>query len=117
MTTPRVKDRTAGPMFIDSFSVGLDEIPRRQLTVERVLEVLAKKGRFSTFEASAHPAIARLMTDLMASDLLEKYVPESYRGKLEPEGTRGPDQDTYPWIYVRLTPASRAALQASEKSK
>lgn len=114
MTTPRVKDRTAGPMFIDSFSAGLDEIPRSKLTKDRVLQVLNRTGRFSVFEASAYPKIARLMTDIMASDLVERYVPASYRGKLEPEGTRGPDQDTFPWTYVRLTAAGRAALQASE---
>lgn len=90
-------------MFIDCFSVGLDEIPRKEVTPERVLAILHKKGRFSVWEASAHPTIARLMTALMRGPYVKSYVPESYKGKLEPEGTYGPDQDTYPWTYVRLT--------------
>jgi hypothetical protein len=91
-------------MHIDIFSVGLDEIPRKQVTTERILAILHREGRFSCFEASDNPVIARAMTAIMHSNLVQKYVPERYRGKIEPEGTRGPDQDTYPWTYVRLTP-------------
>lgn len=98
-------------MFVDSFSVGLDEIPPKELTIERILQVLDQKGRFSTFEASAHPKIAGMMTHIMHSDLVESYTPDAYKSKPEPGGARAPDRDTYPWTYVRLTPAGRERLK------
>jgi hypothetical protein len=99
-----------GVCFIDTFSVGLDEIPLKEITTERILSILSKTGRFSIFEVTANPTIARAMTGLMKSHLVEKYTPESYFGKLEPAGMRGHDRDTYPWTYVRLTEAGRKAL-------
>ena len=97
-------------MFVDSFSVGLDELPRRQITVERVLAILHERGRFSCFEASANPKIAAVMTALLKSDLIKSYLPEPYKGKPEPGGARAPDRDTYPWTFVRLTPAGHSFL-------
>jgi len=97
--------------FIDTFSVGLDEMPRRdQRNPLKVLAVMEKAGRFSTFEASANQTIARTVTDLMRGPWVESYVPDSYKGKPEIGGTVGPDQDTYPWTYVRITDAGYAAL-------
>ncbi|RUV37462.1 hypothetical protein [Mesorhizobium sp. M7A.F.Ca.MR.148.00.0.0] len=87
--------------FVDVWSVGHDEIPRKQFTPERI----QREGRFSSFEASANPVIAKAITALLdkKNGLLETYLPESHKGKLEPEGTRGPAFSGYPWTYVRLT--------------
>jgi hypothetical protein len=99
--------------FIDAWSVGLDEIPRKEITPE-ILSILQREGRFSSFEASANPAIARAMTALLdrKNGLLETYLPESHKGKLEPEGTRGPAFSGYPWTYVRLTEAGLRVIGA-----
>ena len=99
-------------VFIDSFSVGIDELSRKDASNELlVLGIISKAGRFSCFEASDNPTIAATMTRLMHGPLVEKYLPESYKGQMEPGGdARAPDSDTYPWTYVRLTPAGRAAL-------
>lgn len=100
--------------FIDAWSVGLDEIPRKQITTERILSILQREGRFSTFEASENPAIARAMTAVLdnRNGLVETYLPESHKGKLEPEGTRGPAFSGYPWTYVRLTKAGLRVIGA-----
>lgn len=68
--------------FIDAWSVGLDDIPRKQITPERILTILQREGRFSSFEASANPAIARAMTTLLDKKygLLETYLPRATRG-------------------------------------
>ncbi|WP_280940195.1 hypothetical protein [Mesorhizobium sp. WSM1293] len=39
--------------FIDAWSVGLDEIPRKKITTERILSILQREGRFSSFERPA----------------------------------------------------------------
>jgi hypothetical protein len=100
--------------YLDVFSVGLDEIPRKQIATERILSILHREGRFSTFEASANPAIARAMTAVLdkKNGLIQTYLPESHKGKLEPEGTRGPGFDGYPWTYVRLTEAGLRIIGA-----
>jgi hypothetical protein len=100
--------------YLDVFSVGLDEIPRKQITTERILTILQREGRFSSFEASDNPAIARAMTAVLdkKNGLIEQYLPESHKGKLEPEGTRGPDFNGYPWTYVRLTEAGLRVIGA-----
>lgn len=100
--------------FIDVWSVGLDEIPRKQITTERILTILQREGRFSSFEASANPVIARAMTAILkeSAGLVEIYLPRSHKGKLEPEGTRGPDFNGYPWTYVRLTEAGLRVIGA-----
>lgn len=100
--------------FIDTWSVGLDEIPRKQITTERILTILHREGRFSSFEASDNPAIAGAMTAVLKkkNGLVETYLPESHKGKLEPEGTRGPDFNGYPWTYVRLTEAGLRVISA-----
>lgn len=98
------------PTFIDSFSVGLDDLPRKEITEVNVLRILNEQGRFSTFEASANDTIARFMTRLMKGSLVESYVPDRYKAKPEPGGAVGYDQDTYPWTYVRLTPAGKKLI-------
>jgi hypothetical protein len=102
-------------MFVDRFSAGLDEMKRKdQRDPLKVLTVLARTGRFSCFEASENADIAKTMTALMRGPLIESYVPDSYRGKPEPGGAVAPDQSTYPWTFVRLTEAGKAALAHTE---
>lgn len=102
-------------IFIDNFSTGLDDMKRSdQRDMMKVFAVVAREGKFSTFEASANNTIAGTMTALMRSGLLESYTPESYKAKPEPGGAKGPDQDTYPWTFVRLTDAGRKALGKTE---
>jgi hypothetical protein len=110
-------DRAGDFCFIDSFSVGLDEIPRKEITTERILMILHKQGRFSCFEASANQKIAHAVTDIMHSNLVERYLPDRFKGKPEIGGTTSPDRDTYPWTYVRLTDAGLRMLGAAPARK
>lgn len=58
------------PVFIDSFSVGLDDLTKKdQANDEAILRVLRKTKRFSCFEASANPTIASTMTRLCKTRL------------------------------------------------
>ncbi|RUW81516.1 MAG: hypothetical protein E5V52_04450 [Mesorhizobium sp.] len=68
--------------FIDCWSVGLDEIPRKLITPERILTILQREGRFSNFEATANQVIARAITSIVDSNLVETYRPG------EPQGER-----------------------------
>ena len=97
--------------FIDVWSVGLDEIPRKEITVERILTILHREGRFSSFEASANPAIAKAMTAILKSPLIEIYLPDRFKGKWEIDSMT-PDKNTYPWTYVRLTQEGLKAIGA-----
>lgn len=99
-------------MFVDRFSAGLDDMPRKdQRSQIKVLRVLARTGKFSCFEASENQVIAGTVTALMHGPWIERYVPDSYKGKPEPGGAVAPDQDTYPWTFVRLTDAGREVLR------
>ena len=89
-------------MFIDSFSSGIDELTGKRRTKENVLRILHTKGRFSCFEASANDWTARTVTALLKGPLVETYTPDEYKGQTEVDSV-GPDRDTYPWTYVRLT--------------
>lgn len=52
-------------VYIDCFSVGIDEVPRRAKDYEaQVIDILRRQKRFSVFEATAHTKIATLMTRL-----------------------------------------------------
>ncbi|MDG4853886.1 MULTISPECIES: hypothetical protein [unclassified Mesorhizobium] len=73
--------------FIDCWSVGLDDIPRKQITPERILTILQREGRFSNFEATANQVIARAITAIVNSNLVETYRPASLKGS---DGTLGP---------------------------
>lgn len=69
-----------------SFSSGLDSMKRRdQKYPERVLRVLREVKCFSVFEATENATIAKTMTYLVSSGLIE----------VEPLG--------YPWANVKLT--------------
>jgi len=96
-------------MFIDSFSVGLDDLKGSDMTVANVLRILDREGRFSCFEASANPRIAAMMTNILRGPYVEEHTPDRYKGKIEPDG-RGPDCDTYPWTYVKITDTGRVAM-------
>lgn len=57
--------------FVDCFSVGLDELPRRkQRSVAEVLRVLHVAGEYSIFEATANQDIARTMDEIVACKLI-----------------------------------------------
>lgn len=86
-------------MHIDCFSIGLDEIPHKEVTTDRILSILHKKGRFSIFEATANQTIARAMTAVVHGHLVEIDT----------------DLCAYPWTYVRLTPAGLSAIGVRPK--
>ena len=70
--------------FIDSFTSGLEELPRRkQRDPDAVLAVLRAAKRFSVFEATANSTIARMMEELQRL------------GRISTDNSCG-----YPWINV-----------------
>jgi len=72
-------------LHVCSFSVGIDEVPKRAVDYEsQVVSILKEKKRFSAFEASDHPKIAKLMTRLCAEG-----------GRVETDNSTG-----YPWTRV-----------------
>lgn len=75
--------------WIDTFSAGLDELPRRkQRSVAEVLKVLYATGEYSIFEATANKDIARTMDEIVARKLIT--TDNSYG---------------YPWTRCKLTAA------------
>lgn len=59
-------------MFIDCFSVGIDDLPKKkQRSTVEVLRVLQKHGRFSCFEASANDVIASTMRNICHGGYVE----------------------------------------------
>lgn len=80
-----------------SFSGGIAEMPARdQADPQRVLQVLHRCPRFSAFDATERPAIARSLDSLKHQGLLVYPQP----------------QPGYPWCFVELTAAGLAALPA-----
>lgn len=103
-------------MFIDSFSIGIDDLPKDKAADRHlVLKMITDAGRYSCFEASANDTIADTMTALMKSDLVESYIPDHFKNRRDESGLRKPVYDTYPWTYVRLTDAGKAALGQKQK--
>ena len=83
-------------VHIDSFSVGIDELKKKdQANHLVVLKMITDAGRFSCFEASDNPTIARTMTRLCSGPLMETDIQ-----------TCG-----YPWTLVKLTDEGRKALK------
>ena len=77
-----------GRVFIDRFSAGLDEMPKKdQGSIYEVLKRLAQMTRFSTFEASENNRIAKTITNIVQ------------RGYIECTG------GSYPWTEFKLTEA------------
>lgn len=82
-----------GTVHICSFSTGIDEMRRAdQRDPAKVLAVLKTNPRFSTFEASANPGIARTMTLLFE------------RGLVKDVG------GNFPWTDVEILPAGEKVL-------
>lgn len=76
-----------------SFSVGLDELPRRkQRDPKEVLRVLHRAGRFSVFEATDNQTIARMMSRLERDGLIECELL------------------TFPWTACRITDRAHAMI-------
>lgn len=81
-------------VHVCSFSVGLDELPRKRRNRVEVLRVLKETGRFSEFE------VTRWLGPILDAIFREKLV--------ERVGDAG-----YPWTNVRLTEAGEALLKAT----
>lgn len=88
-------------VHVCQFSAGLDELTRREQRVPAlVLRRLATMTRFSVFEASDNPVIARTMTLLCQ------------------EGFIRTDHSTpYPWVEFVLTDKGRELLAAHGEVK
>lgn len=79
-------------IIICSFTVGIDELPRRKQRSEvEVLKVLAEARRFSVFDATANPTIARTMDRIQG-----RYFTV----------TGG----EFPWLEIELTDAGKKLL-------
>lgn len=86
----------SGAIFIDNFSSGLDELPRKQQgSAEAVLRVLHQRKRFSVFEVTANDIIARTVTRVIK----QRYVREL--------------GGAFPWTNVELTEAGLALIGAT----
>lgn len=82
------------PVFVDTFSVGLYELPRRkQRDTVAVLRVLDREKRFSVFEATANQDIARTMDRIVRDGLI---TTDTSCG--------------FPWTKCKLTEKGRAML-------
>lgn len=85
-----------GTTIVCSFSVGIDELPRKvQRDAVAVARVIAKHGRFSVFEATANQTIARTVDRIWQAGWFEETDPPA----------------AYPWTRVRLTEAGKRALE------
>lgn len=83
-----------GRIYIDCFTSGLEDLKRsEQKQLGKVLTVLQKKMRFSVFEATDNPIIAKTMTKIMQ----EGYVKDLGGG--------------YPWTNVEITEKGLKAIQ------
>jgi len=82
--------------YLCSFSVGLDELPRKKRTRENVLRLLLDRGRFSVFEATSNAWIAETMDSLIREKLIEV------------DNSPG-----FPWSNVRITAAGRKDIEAT----
>jgi hypothetical protein len=84
-----------GGIHICCFSTALDEMPRKkQADLTEVLKVLAVAGKFSCFEASANPAIAKTMTRICQEGFVETDI-----------------SCGFPWTRVTLTEKGKLAAE------
>jgi hypothetical protein len=80
--------------FIDSFSSGLDDLPRRkQRSTRYVLQHLEQHGRFSVFEATDNDTIAATVDRVIRLGYIESDI-----------------SCGYPWTKTKLTEAGKAYL-------
>lgn len=88
--------------FIDRFT-SLDHLSKKAQADDReVLRVLHDAGRFSVWDASENPVIARTVTRLFRLKMIEDV--------LDDKGQKSP----YPWHVVRLTEAGLRAAGLKE---
>ena len=88
-------------VFLDRFTAGLDDLTRKQQADPiAVLRVLKRTRRFSCFEASENDVIAKTMTYLCHSPLIET------------DNSCG-----YPWTKVKLTAAGEAEIARADVGK
>jgi hypothetical protein len=88
-------------VFLDSFSGAIDDMTRKdQRNAIKVLHVLAKHPRFSTFDATANNGIATTLTYLFR----EEFIVDS-RPKQE-----------YPWHQVEVTEKGKSLLGSAQKA-
>jgi hypothetical protein len=81
-------------MHVCLLTEGLDAMKRKdQRDPKKVLKVLYECKRFSVFEATANPTIAKMMTELVQG------------GYIEVDNSPG-----YPWSNVKLTPKGQERL-------
>lgn len=80
--------------IVCSFSAGLDELTREQASNDAtVLAVIDRVGKFSVFEATANPVIAKTMTRLFETGMVEDVG------------------GAYPWTHAKLTAKGRAVIE------
>lgn len=83
--------------FIDSFSVGLDDLPvRKQRNTRVVLQAVVSAGRYSVFEATANDVIATTMDRIVAHGLVDTDISSGF-----------------PWTKVAITPAGKRYLDGT----
>lgn len=87
-----------GRIYMDSFSVGLEEMTHRDQRDEaKVLQVLKEKGRFSVFEVNDE--LAKTMDSIFAGKLARRIG------------------GAYPWTKVEITAEGNALLAAAPLPK
>ena len=98
-----------GAIFIDCFT-SLDELKGRdRADPEKILAVLERTGRFSTFDVDKR--MAKAMTWLCnKSGWITTQLYETVKDK---DGFGSTQRDLYPWTYVTITDAGRAVLANS----
>lgn len=80
------------------FTTGIDEMPRKdQSSISKVLGVLAKSTRFSVFEVTANPDIAKTMEDIEEAG----YIKRKGGG--------------YPWCKYEMTQKGKDFLERENK--
>lgn len=58
-------------VLVDSFAVGLDNLPKKQQkSIYDVMVILSRHDRFSVFEASASKEIAKTLTEIIDKKLI-----------------------------------------------
>lgn len=78
------------------FTAGIDEMKRKhQADTALVLETLRQSKRFSVYEATANPVIAKTMTRIWRDELVKDMGGE------------------FPWTRVELTDKGRAYLAST----
>jgi hypothetical protein len=98
-----------GRIFIDRFTCLDDLKGKNRSDPAKILAVLEKTGRFSCFDVDNRMASA--MTWLCNSSGWIKC--QHYETVPDKDGYGTHQRDLYPWTYVTLTDAGRAALPPS----